>query len=187
MAEMEYVGENIDLLLGREFLTWLWFRCDTGGVFRMKTDNGEEAFVVSMEQRMSVRGGEGENRETATVSGSLSPLREARLGLLTGKMVVSALVRMEKDGMGWLVTLRAEDLGTNSLKTPAVSKEDVEDDPDGLFLEKIYLIEQGIGMLDAMYREFLNLRLNENSWNGEALKVAEWMHHNPEQGTVSVE
>ena len=95
MAEAGYVGENTDIILGQEFLTWLWFRSETGNVFRMeKEDRNGEPFTVGMEQRIVVRGGEGENQETATVSGSVSPLREARLGLLTGKQVVRCLVRL---------------------------------------------------------------------------------------------
>ena len=89
MAEIGYIGENTDLILGQEFLTWLWFRSETGNVFRMEgAEHSGEPFTVAMEQRIVVRGGEGENQETATVVGSFSPLREARLGLLTGKQVV---------------------------------------------------------------------------------------------------
>ena len=91
MAEIGYIGENTDLILGQEFLTWLWFRSETGNVFRMEgAEHSGEPFTVAMEQRIVVRGGEGENQETATVVGSFSPLREARLGLLTGKQVVRA-------------------------------------------------------------------------------------------------
>ena len=115
MADIGYIGENTDLVLGQEFLTWLWFRSETGNVFRMESpEHNGEPFTVAMEQRIVVRGGEGENQETATVVGSFSPLREARLGLLTGKQVVRALVRLEKDGMDWQVTLKAEDFSINS-------------------------------------------------------------------------
>ena len=119
MAEIGYIGENTDLILGQEFLTWLWFRSETGNVFRMEgAEHSGEPFTVAMEQRIVVRGGEGENQETATVVGSFSPLREARLGLLTGKQVVRCLVRLEKDGMDWQVSLKAEDFSINSLRTP---------------------------------------------------------------------
>ena len=184
MAEAGYVGENTDIILGQEFLTWLWFRSETGNVFRMeKEDRNGEPFTVGMEQRIVVRGGEGENQETATVSGSFSPLREARLGLLTGKQVVRCLVRLEKDGMTWLVTLRAEDFSINSLRTPAVSKEDASEDPDALFLEKMYLTELGLDMLDELYRQFLSVRLAPE-WNREAAAVTQWMRHDISQGTM---
>jgi hypothetical protein len=137
-----------------------------------------------MEQRIVVRGGEGEHLETATVSGSLSPLREARLGLQTGKPVVRALVKLEKDGMDWQVTLRAEDLNLNSFRTPKVSKEDASDDPDAVFLEKVYFMEQGLAMIDEMFRQFLSIRLSASSWQKEVKSIAEWMVHDISQGAM---
>lgn len=186
MADAAYIGENTDLILGREFLTWLWFRSETSnGLFRMTPASGKggEPFSVSMEQRVVVRGGEGDNQETASVSGSLSPLREARLGLQTGKLVVRALVRMEKDGNAWQVTLKAEDFSIGSLRTPSIAKEEQGDDPDALFLEKMYLIESSLEMLDDVFRQFLDVRLS-TAWNKEAADVAEWMVHDISHGTM---
>ena len=142
MAEIGYIGENTDLILGQEFLTWLWFRSETGSVFRMEGEaHHGEPFNVAMEQRIVVRGGEGENQETATVVGSFSPLREARLGLLTGKQVVRCLVRLEKDGMDWQVSLKAEDFSINSLRTPKVARDDGDEDP-GRQIDELALQEE---------------------------------------------
>ena len=99
MADASYIGENTDLVLGQDFLTWLWYKSETSnGLFRMSGGSAKagEPFTLNMEQRVVVRGGEGDNKETASVSGSLSPLREARLGLLTGKLVVRALAGWKK-------------------------------------------------------------------------------------------
>ncbi len=188
MAEIGYIGENTDLILGQEFLTWLWFRSETGNVFRMEgAEHKGEPFTVAMEQRIVVRGGEGENQETATVVGSFSPLREARLGLLTGKQVVRCLVRLEKDGMDWQVSLKAEDFSINSLRTPKVARDDGDEDPEGLFLEKMYLIDLGLDMLDEMFRQFLVLRLDFAAWNREAAAVAQWMRHDISQGAMAAQ
>ncbi|WP_446425512.1 hypothetical protein [Mailhella sp.] len=188
MAEIGYIGENTDLILGQEFLTWLWFRSETGNVFRMEgAERKGEPFTVAMEQRIVVRGGEGENQETATVVGSFSPLREARLGLLTGKQVVRCLVRLEKDGMDWQVSLKAEDFSINSLRTPKVARDDGDEDPEGLFLEKMYLIDLGLDMLDEMFRQFLALRLDPAAWNREAAAVAQWMQHDISQGAMAAQ
>ena len=188
MAEIGYIGENTDLILGQEFLTWLWFRSETGNVFRMEgAEHKGEPFTVAMEQRIVVRGGEGENQETATVVGSFSPLREARLGLLTGKQVVRCLVRLEKDGMDWQVSLKAEDFSINSLRTPKVARDDGDEAPEGLFLEKMYLIDLSLDMLDEMFRQFLVLRLDSAAWNREAAAVAQWMQHDISQGAMAAQ
>ena len=169
-----YLGQTIDTILGQEFLTWLWFRSETQPMgFR---DNEQHPFTLSLEQRIVVQGGEGESLETASVSGSLSQLREVRYGLKTGKKVTRALVRFEKEELAWQVTLKAEDFSLGGFRTPKVDH-DQDDDPDAIFLEKIYLIEACLQLLDASYAQFLTIRLSE-AWTKEAREMADWMASN---------
>ncbi len=165
-------SDSMDAILGQDFLTWLWYQSDTApGAF---TDAKGQPFAVSMEQRIVVAGGEGEARETASVSGSLSPLREARFGLGTGKKVTRALVRLEKDDMAFQFTLRAEDFSIGSLRTPRLDRNDADDEPDALLLEKIYLMETCLALLDALYARFLALRLSPR-WQAEVTDMGLWM------------
>ena len=165
-------SDSTDAILGQEFLTWLWYQSDTApGAF---TDAKGQPFAVSMEQRIVVAGGEGEARETASVSGSLSPLREARFGLGTGKKVTRALVRLEKDDMAFQFTLRAEDFSIGSLRTPRLDRNDADDEPDALLPEKIYLMETCLALLDALYARFLALRLSPR-WQAEVTDMGLWM------------
>ncbi len=176
MSDTPYLGQTTDVILGQEFLTWLWYRSETApGSFRMPDGS---PFGVHMEQRISVQGGEGESLETATVSGSMSPLREARMGLTTGKKVTRALLRFEREADSWQVSLRAEDFSLNSLKTPTVEKdgEGGDDDPDARLLEKIYLIETCLGFLDEVYRQFMEVRLSKG-WAEEVRDLRGWMEH----------
>ena len=58
--------DSTDNILGQEFLTWLWYQSDVApGAF---VDKEGQPFSVSMEQRIVVQGGEGDAKETATVS-----------------------------------------------------------------------------------------------------------------------
>lgn len=172
MSDMPYLGESTDLVLGQEFLTWLWYRSDTAKTF--KAPDGGADFEVSMEQRIVVQGGEGDARETASVSGVLSELREARFGLATGKKVTRALVRFSREPEIWQVTLRAGDFSFGSLKTPTVERGDSpDDDPDAVFYEKIHLIETCTGFFDTVYKEFFELRLSPK-WDEEVRSIREW-------------
>ncbi len=172
MNTSAYLGESTDIILGQEFLTWLWYKSDISP--RGFVDKKGVPFAVSMEQRIVVQGGEGENLETASVSGSLSPLREARLGLTTGKKVTRAVVRFEQNDLDWQISLRAEDLSCNSLRTPKVEKEAEDDDPDAMLLEKIYLMELCLSLFDSLYAEFLQLRLS-SAWQKEVQDMRNWM------------
>ncbi len=172
MADI-YLGQMQDIVLGQDYLTWLWFKSETGnGQF---TTREGEAISVYVERRVSVQGGEGESLETATVSGALSELREARLGLGTGKKVNRALLRIERDPEAWQVTLKAEDFTCNGLRTPTIEAgKDPDDDPDAVFLEKIFLIERSLAFLDDLYRQFLTLRFG-SGWEAECSAIRNWI------------
>lgn len=172
MAEA-YLGQIKDVVLGRDFLTWLWFRSETAdGAFKAPTG---EAFSLHVEQRVSVQGGEGDTLETAVVSGMLSELREAKLGLASGKKVVKALIRLECDPDVWQLNLKAEDLSIAGLKTPKIeTKSDEDDDPDAVVLEKIYLIERALSFLDAAYGEFIRKRVGSD-WAEERAALTRWL------------
>ena len=167
-------SSNPDSILGQEFLTWLWYQSDVAPAF-FKTDKGEP-FLVSMEKRITVSGGEGDARETASVSATVeSPLREARMGLNRGKKVTRALVHLSKEELAFDVSLKADDFSLNSLKTPKIDKTDKDDDPDALVLEKIALVETCVHLLDSLYRQFLQLRLDPQGWGRTVSGIHDWM------------
>lgn len=172
----EYLGQTVDFLLGQEFLTWLWYKSEVQeGLF---TDKAGREFALFMEQRIVVQGGEGDSLETATVTGPMSELREARLGLSTGKKVTRALVRIERDADTWQFTLKAEDFSMNSLKTPYQEKPEADDEPDALLLEKIFLVESCLEITDNLYAAFLRLRLDNRAWEEEVALIRAWMKEN---------
>jgi hypothetical protein len=172
MMDLEH-AETVSLALGQEFLTWLWFASETSnGLFRTKEG---EAFSVTLEQKVSVQGGEGEAKETAVCSGPMAELREARLGLRNGKKVYKAKVRIERDEISWQVLLDAANFTLQGLKTPKVEmKMEEGEDPDGRILEKIYLLEKCVDFLDVVYARFLDLRFSPQ-WKEETARLRKWL------------
>ena len=172
--DAEQADDTMDGILGRDFLTWLWFRSDVASSF-FRTDD-DQLFQVSMEKRVTVTGGEGNERETTTVAANTdSSLREARVGLRRGKKVTRALIHLTKDEFGFDVSVKAADFSLNSLKTPKIDKADRDDDPDSLFLEKVFLLETAVHLMDCLYRQFLDLRLDQDSWEKTTDKMMQWM------------
>lgn len=172
MADL-FLGQMKDIILGQDFLTWLWCRSEVqNGDFELPTGR---RIALFLERRITVQGGEGDSLETATVSGQMSELKEAKLGLATGKKVNKALIRIEHDIDTWQATLRAEDFAFSGLKTPAIeSGNDEGDDPDAKFLEKIYLMERFFETIDLLYKQFLELRLSSN-WESEIQSIRKWI------------
>jgi hypothetical protein len=162
-------------LLGQDFLTWLWYTSEIRQG-EMQTSQGE-VFSLVMEQQISVQGGEGESRDTAQSSGPRSELREAMLGLKSGKKVNRARIKIEIDSEAWQMQLKAEDFSVSGLKTPKVQNPDAgeEEDPDAAFLEKIYLMERAFELVEDLFGQFLRLRMS-SQWSEEARKVREWIH-----------
>ena len=164
---------TVSLALGQEFLTWLWFASETNnGQFR--TAQGE-VFSLLVEQKVSVQGGEGEARETAVCSGPMAELREARMGLRTGKKVNKVKLRIEKDEASWQVLLDAATLTLQGLKTPKVDMRLEEgEDPDARILEKLYLIEKCTHYVDTVFAAFLDLRFSSR-WKEEVEYMRAWL------------
>lgn len=172
-----HLGQMKDVILGQDFLTWLWYKSEqTGGAFR--TPDGVD-FACYVEQRISVQGGEGDNVETATVSGALSELREARLGLTIGKKVNKMQLRIERDTEVWQGTIKAEDFTLTGLRTPKVEAAKDADEPDAVFFEKIFLIERFLEFMDSLYKQFLEIRLG-HGWTEEERNVRQWVHKQAE-------
>jgi hypothetical protein len=160
--------------IGQDFLTWLWFKTETGGgLFRLSS---EDQVGVHMEQRISVQGGEGETKDTATSSGPQSELTEARLGLRTGKKVTQARLRIEEDENAWQLQLKAEDFSVSSLKTPKVDMRLEEgEDPDARFLEKMFLIDKALQVVDELFARFVRLRFSAD-WQTELTAIRNWVN-----------
>ncbi|PIE68972.1 MAG: hypothetical protein CSA21_04665 [Deltaproteobacteria bacterium] len=160
-------------LIGQDFLTWLWATSEQQqGIFQ--TPKGE-TFLLLVEQRVTVQGGEGEGKETAVCSGPMAELKEARAGLKTGKKVGQAKLRIEHDTHAWQVSMNADQFALTGLKTPRVDTRVEEgDDPDGIFLEKLFLIEQALAYLDHVFALFLKRRMGPE-WSEEVKRIRAWI------------
>jgi len=169
--DLDFAAEK-DATLGRDFLTWLWFKSEqTGGMFHV----GSGEAVLYMEQRMSVQGGQGEETETAVYTGAVSEFREAKLGLSGGKKVRQARIRIEQDQNTWQLQLKAEDFAPTGFKTPKIETRLEEgDDPDAPFLEKMFLLERALAVMDDVYEQFLKIRLGPE-WDRELAAARAWL------------
>lgn len=165
--------ERENTIIGQDFLTWLWFKTESESPLFTNKDN--HTFSVNMEQRVSVQGGEGEGKETASVSSPRGELTEAKTGLRTGKKVNKAQLRFELDQDEWLLQLKADDFSLSGFKTPKINTKDEEgDDPDAKFLEKLYLMEKCLHMLDTVFTVFLRMRVSKE-WDAEADRIKDWI------------
>lgn len=154
--------------LGREFLTWLLFRSESGDPL---ASVGEGGVVPMFNGRVVLRGVHGEVVELAA-KGTLAPYSvHVRRALADGLLVHSARVQLAAGERSWQASLDAEFLDVRSAKLPALLTEE-EDDRQA---ERLDLAEQLSSMVDALFQAFLAVRKSK-AWSRDLVpQMKRWM------------
>ncbi|OPY04430.1 MAG: recombination associated protein [Syntrophus sp. PtaB.Bin001] len=160
--------------LGREFLTWLWFKSEErNGVISLPGTGDIELLLV---RRLVLESGDGEYAETVVCQGMHSDLKEGKEALRQGKKIKEARIRLDKDEGTWEFTLKADRFSFQSLKLPVMTdKLDDQEDRDGAILERIYLVETATKTMTQLFRLFLEIRLSPNWLSTEAPRIKNWL------------
>jgi hypothetical protein len=158
--------------LGREFLTWLWFKSEEqGGTL----DLGEMGEVeIGLDDRVTLRSDEDQTPETVTCLGESAGFREARFALTEEKKVTQARFRMTMGEDEWSFTLDSARLNFRSMRPPKV-EQDTQEDPEGLFFERVGLVERAVSVLEALFLSFVKLRASGQWKDQEASAMATWI------------
>jgi hypothetical protein len=156
--------------LGREFLTWLWYRTELQEeTFRLEN---APPMMISFDDRLVLEAAVENIREVNTIRGeSPTQTAEARAALRMGKKVVQARLTVGLGTQEWRCVVKGDDLSLGGIKVPAVLK-DAEDD---VLLERVYLLDQLEEAFDALYREFLRIRMDDGHWKSELDAIREWV------------
>ena len=165
-----FLGLSTDVILGQDFLTWLWYMAESGATF---TSDANELFSVSESRKLTLT----TNDETITMSAKVGDgnFEEIRGSVTnTGKVVTGMGLTLYSNEASWSMNLTADSLCPSSFKTPKIDKDKEDDDPTGMILEQIYLYEQGLRGFLAMYKAFLAVRLDAAAWRKAVEKIQEW-------------
>jgi hypothetical protein len=158
--------------LGREFLVWLWFKSETNaGVFSLGEAGSAELWFGG---RIVLQPDEDDRDEKVICLGETSRSREARFALAEYKTVTEAKVKLSIGDNEWSFILDSTWMNFKSFKTPKVMQ-DKEQDPDGLFYEKFYLIEQALSAMDTIFTSFITLRLSPDWDETELPAFIQWI------------
>lgn len=150
--------------LGNEFLTWLWYALDNAPEALEKIDPTMTALEVG--NRIVLKNQTEHGDETISIKGDVAGLEEGLLSLAKGAMVTEINLIYKTEEHQWQFSLKGESLGFTSLKTPETGNIETQDDIEGMVLEKAYLLEKVIGLLDGLYNYFIELRVS-NAWVSE--------------------
>jgi hypothetical protein len=163
--------------IGQEFLTWLWWKSEERGGSVDLPGRGD--IQVTFEKHMLLESGEGESIEKLICSGLQTELQEARTGLRIGKKLEQARIHLVHDTYEYNFTLAAALMEFRNVRLPktAGTESDNSNNPEeteGMILERIYLFEELVRIVNGLFRMFLDIRISE-AWRSEVLKVHTWI------------
>jgi hypothetical protein len=158
--------------IGREFLVWLWFKSDIQeGRFSLGEAGDAELWF---DGRIVLQSDDDDGTEKVICLGENSHLREARFALTKYKTITEAMLKLIIGDNQWSFILDSTWMNFKSFKTPKVMQ-DTEEDPEGLFYEKLYLIDQALSAIDFIYSSFIKIRLSPGWATIELPALLNWI------------
>lgn len=161
---------NNTRFLGREFLTWLWFRSDKDdGLIRLGSDDSVELWF---DDKLVLAAADAAREQNTLKGETPTQSPEAKLALRMGKKVVEAKLRVIREQRKWSFGIKADTLALSGVKIPALLSRE-EDDQQ---YERFDLVEELNNILLGLYRAFIELRLDKDRWAAELESIRHWIH-----------
>ena len=159
--------------LGHEFLTWLWFIMDADQTSIVKTN--KDMVSLEMDNRIVLENSLDNRIENIRIKGDDAGLEEAKLSLQKGGVVTELNFSLKSGDHEWKFNIKGESLNISSLKSPETGRIEKKDDIEGAVLEKIYLYEKVVSLVENLYEQFIQMRIS-NKWNSETVpRIKKWI------------
>lgn len=165
--ELKFLQTNRNFL-GREFLTWLWFKSESQN-HKIKIKNLGE-FQIFIDNKIVLSSASGSVRENSLKGNSPAYAPEASAALSSGKMLSEAKFVIQNQELNWSFSISAEDLSLKAVRLPVVAKENSSEH----FSQRIAYTKMLNDILDELYREYMEIRLTD-SFHKEAELIQEWL------------
>lgn len=159
--------------LGHEFLTWLWFIMDVDQTSIVKTN--KDMVSLEMDNRIVLENSLDDRVENIRIKGDDAGLEEAKISLQKGGVVTELNFSFKSGDHEWKFNVKGESLNISSLKSPETGKIEKNDDIEGAVLEKIYLYEKVVSLVENLYNQFIYLRIS-NKWDVDIVpRIKKWI------------
>jgi hypothetical protein len=166
--------ELLDLIegrrfLGREFVVWLW--CESELSETNLEPSGVDPVSMWLEAQITLV----LEKEESRLKGAIPASRpEAKEALRQGKLPKEAKMRLVRGDREYVWTLKADSLALSGLKLPTQLKKN--DEKHEVFYERMMLLEDLEATLEALFTDFVRLRLSD-VWDDEILPMLKsWAH-----------
>ncbi len=170
------------LFLGQEFLTWLWITSEiNGNLLNLKPAPGgavPPAIELWFESRLTLEAGEGADKKSVTCQTPGAEWAEAHTALRRGKKLTRGRMKIRTEEKEWGLGLSADTLTPQGVKFPktfAAGEEEEDDTEIGRFLERVALFNELSAIVEALYRQFLEVRLSPAWEQSERPRLNRWL------------
>ena len=166
------VAYNRYKFLGNEFLTWLWFMIETDQNRLRQYD--PDLVSLNIGSRMVLENTRNNAKETVTIKGEDANLEEGLLALKKGAVVTEIYLSYKAGDQHWRFNLKGESLNISNLKLPETGPVETPEDLEGVIIEKAYLLEKVIGLVNNLFSHFIKLRVS-NEWRNQTVsRIRKW-------------
>lgn len=173
--------------LGQEFLTWLWIVSEiNGNLLNIKAtgsssgragENFPSAIELWFESRLTLESGEGGHKKSVTCQTPGAEWDEAHTALRRGKKLTRGQLKIRTEEKEWGLSLSADTLVPQGVKFPKTftAGEEEEDTEIGRFMERVALMNELMAILEALYHQFLEVRLSSEWELKEVPRLNHWL------------
>ncbi|RKX20375.1 MAG: hypothetical protein DRP51_05800 [Candidatus Zixiibacteriota bacterium] len=167
------VSYNRYKFIGHEFLTWLWFTIENQPERVKAIDKNLGSLTLGNRIVIENRRND-EVLEAITIKGDDAGLEEGILSLKKGAVVTEINLIQTIGDKIWSYTLKGESFNISSLKTPVVGQVETGDDIEGAVIEKVYLYDQVIELVQKLFKTFIKKRVSD-SWPQTVHHIKKWI------------
>ena len=167
------VSYNRYKFIGHEFLTWPWFTIENEPEELQSVAKDLDSLTLGNRMVIENRRND-EVLEAITIKGDDAGLEEGLLALKKGAVVTEMNIVQTIGDNIWSYTLKGESFNISSLKTPVVGQVESGDDIEGAIIEKIYLYDQVIQLINTLFKVFIKKRVSD-SWPETVNHIKKWI------------
>jgi hypothetical protein len=170
------------IFIGQEFLTWLWLASEVDNRFELADGMSVE---VWFENSLRLESGHGDSKRQLTCQTAKETARhewaEAFMAVMLAKKVNSGRIRVRTDDREWSMTLPADTLSPKSIKMPPMPEPPPGEAGSpaavlaGQFLDRVALLAELTGIVEALLSHFLDLRLSPKWTEEELPRLRGWL------------
>lgn len=167
--ELRFLQTNRSFL-GREFLTWLWFKTETHN--HKLTIGKYGTFHLYIDDKIVLSSSNGSVRENSLKGGTPAYAFEAGSALGTGKLVHEAKFILQDSQRQWSFSIVGEDLSLRNVRLPTIS----EADSHAHIAQRILATKLLANIIDELFSDFMKLRASPE-FDQVLFEIGHWIEN----------